>query len=73
MDLKTDIFDQAGTFENDDYKTEKLIKEKGRRLYEAADERNSLAWQAVADTDYDIHFVPGHTLWVVKKNRNFRI
>lgn len=53
MDLKTDIFDQAGTFENDDYKTEKLIKEKGRRLYEAADERGSQAWQSVADTDYD--------------------
>ena len=52
-EIDKDVFDQAGTFENDDYKTEKLIKEKGRRLYEAADERNSQAWQSVADTDYD--------------------
>lgn len=52
-EIDKDVFDQAGTFENDDYKTEKLIKEKGRRLYEAADERDSQAWQSVADTDYD--------------------
>ena len=48
-----DVFDQAGTFENDDYKTENLIKEKGRLLYEAADERQSRPWQSVADMDYD--------------------
>ena len=51
-EIDKDVFDQAGTFEDDDYKTEKLIKEKGRRLYEAADERDSQPWCAVADEDY---------------------
>ena len=52
-EIDKDVFDQAGTFENDDYKTENLIKEKGRLLYEAADERQTRPWQSVADTDYD--------------------
>ena len=52
-EIDKDVFDQAGTFEDDDYKTENLIKEKGRLLYEAADERQSQPWQAVADMDYD--------------------
>ena len=52
-EIDKDVFDQSGTFENDDYKTENLIKEKGRRLYEAADERQTQPWQAVADEDYD--------------------
>lgn len=52
-EIDKDVFDQAGTFEDDDYKTENLIKEKGRRLYEAADERQTQPWHAVADTDYD--------------------
>ncbi len=52
-EIDKDVFDQAGTFENDDYKTENLIKEKGRRLYEAADERQSQPWRAVADENYD--------------------
>ena len=52
-EIDKDVFDQAGTFENDDYKTETLIKEKGRLLYEAADERETRPWQSVADKDYD--------------------
>ena len=52
-EINKDVFDQAGTFEDDDYKTENLIKEKGRRLFEAADERQTQPWQAVADTDYE--------------------
>ena len=52
-EIDKEVFDKAGTFEDDDYKTENLIKEKGRRLYEAADERQTQPWQAVADPDYD--------------------
>ena len=52
-EIDKEVFDLAGTFENDDYKTENLIREKGRRLYEAADERQTQPWQAVADMDYD--------------------
>ena len=52
-EIDKDVFDQAGTFKNDDYKTENLIKEKGRFLYEAADEKQSRPWQNVADMDYD--------------------
>jgi hypothetical protein len=52
-EINKEVFDQAGTFEDDDYKTEKLIKEKGRLLYEAADERQTQPWQRVVDEDYD--------------------
>jgi flavin reductase (DIM6/NTAB) family NADH-FMN oxidoreductase RutF len=53
-EIDKDVFDQAGTFEDDDYKTENLIKEKGRLLYEAADERQTLPWQNISDDYYKI-------------------
>lgn len=52
-EIDKEVFDHAGTFENDDYKTENLIKEKGRLLYEAADERQTQPWQRVVEIDYD--------------------
>ena len=53
-EIDKDVFDQAGTFEADDYKTENLIKEKGRLLYEAADERQTLPWRNISDDNYKI-------------------
>ena len=53
-EINKEVFDQAGTFENDDYRTENLIKENGRLLFEAADERQTMPWQSVADENYDV-------------------
>ena len=39
-EINKEIFDQVGTFEDDDYKSERLIKEGGRMLYLSMFDRN---------------------------------
>ena len=51
-EINKDIFDQAGTFEDDDYKTENLIKENGRCLFEGIDERQTIPHCYIHDKDY---------------------
>lgn len=51
-EIDKDVFDRAGTFEDDDYKTENLIKENGRCLFEGIDERQTIPHCYVHDTAY---------------------
>ena len=51
FEINKEIFDQAGTFEDDDYKTERLIRE-GRLLYASMVDRNTPGFDDVIDRDY---------------------
>ena len=51
-EINKEIFDRVGTFENDDYKSERLIKEGGRLLYRSMIDRNMPGSDDVIDEDY---------------------
>lgn len=51
-EIVKDVFDQAGTFEGDDYKSERLIREKGRELFRIEDSRHVEPCKTV----FDPHF-----------------
>ena len=51
-EIDKDVFDLAGSFENDDYKTEKLIQEKGRELYRFEETRHTPPDETVLDESY---------------------
>lgn len=50
-EITKDIFDKVGTFEDDDYKSERLISE-GRELYRRVDEKCSPPYDDVSDKNY---------------------
>ena len=52
FEINKEIFDQVGTFEDDDYKSERLIKEGGRMLYASMVDRNTPGFDEVIDRDY---------------------
>ena len=51
-EIDKDIFDRAGTFEDDDYKSERLIREGGRMLYRSMFSRNMPGSDEVIDRNY---------------------
>ena len=51
-EIDKEIFDRVGTFEDDDYKSERLIREKGRSLYRNEVNRHSLGYDIVYDDAY---------------------
>ena len=51
-EINKEIFDQAGTFEDDDYKSERLIRNGGRMLYVSMVDRNTPGSDDVIDRDY---------------------
>ena len=51
-EINKDIFDRVGTFEEDDYKSERLIREGGRKLYISMVDRNIPGCDEVIDRDY---------------------
>lgn len=51
-EIPKESFDLAGTFEDDDYKTERMIRE-GRELYKYENERNyPEPYERIADENY---------------------
>ena len=50
-EITKEIFEKVGTFEDDDYKSERLIGE-GRELYRAVDEKWSPPYDDVSDKNY---------------------
>ena len=51
-EIDKEIFDQVGTFEDDDYKSERLIVNKGRSLFRSEVSRHSLGYDIVFDKSY---------------------
>jgi len=51
-EITKEIYDQVGTFENDDYISERLIKNKGRHLYENVNEIFGPPYKTVIDDNY---------------------
>ena len=51
-EIDKEVFDQVGTFEDDDYKSERLIREKGRCLYRSEVSRHSMGYDTVFDASY---------------------
>ena len=51
-EINKEIFDQAGTFAEDDYKSERLIRKDGRMLYASMFNRNMLGFDEVIDVNY---------------------
>ena len=51
-EITKEIYDQIGTFEDDDYKSERLIREGGRALYVSMFDRNVPGCDEVIDRDY---------------------
>ena len=51
-EINKEIFDRVGTFEDDDYKSERLIREGGRKLYISMVDRNMPGCDDVIDRDY---------------------
>ena len=51
-EINKDIYDTAGTFENDEYKSEELIRT-GRRLYRSLDQQSGFPDTIIFDLDYD--------------------
>ena len=50
--INKEIYDTAGTFENDEYKSEELIRT-GRRLYRSLDQQSGFPDTIIFDLDYD--------------------
>ena len=48
-EINKDIYDRVGTFENDDYKSERLIKEEGRELFRSENCKSSMPFDVVSD------------------------
>lgn len=51
-EINKEIFDQIGTFKDDDYKSERLIREGGRKLYVSMVDRNVPRFDEVIDREY---------------------
>ncbi len=51
-EISREIFERVGTFEDDDYKSERLIREGGRKLYISIADRNTPGCDEVIDRDY---------------------
>lgn len=52
-EISKETYDKLGTFENDDYKTEQLIRREGNLLYRFEDERN---WPEPTEIAYDSNY-----------------
>lgn len=52
FEIDKDIFERAGTFEDDDHKSERLIRQGGRILYMSVMDRNTPGSDEVYDRDY---------------------
>ena len=52
FEINKEIFDLIGTFADDDYKSERLIRNGGRILYISMFDRNILGCDEVIDRDY---------------------
>ena len=52
FEINKEIFDQIGTFADDDYKSERLIRNGGRILYISMFDRNIPGCDEVIDRDY---------------------
>ncbi len=51
-EIGKEIFDLAGTFKDDDHKTERLIRDGGRMLYISAFGRNTPGFDEAIDSKY---------------------
>ncbi len=51
-EIGKEIFDLAGTSEDDDHKTERLIRDGGRMLYISAFDRNTPGFDEAIDSKY---------------------
>ena len=51
-EINKDVYDRVGTFEKDDYKSERLIKEEGRELFRSEDSKWSLPYDTVSDENF---------------------
>ncbi|MBQ7059729.1 MAG: hypothetical protein IJM83_10600 [Firmicutes bacterium] len=51
-EINKEIFEQIGAFEEDDYKSERLIREGGRKLYASMFDRNMPGLDEVIDRNY---------------------
>lgn len=52
-EINQEIYEKLGTFEKDDYKTERLIRKEGNILYKFEDERN---WPEPTEIVYDSNY-----------------
>ena len=51
-EIGREVFERAGTFDDDDHKSERLIRDNGRKLYESRFSRNIPGCDDVYDRDY---------------------
>ena len=51
-EIDKETYDRVGTFEDDDYKSERLIREGGRKLYVSMIDRNMPGFDEVIGRDY---------------------